>query len=364
MSAPKTPVPGQDPLLVAGVVHDVNQMLAVITGRAGLLLSQGTDPRWEPHLRAIALAADDAALMLRRLSVAREEGIPATGAELHDVLEQARLLVWPGEDQAYRWLNEVPAGLSAKVPAQVLREVLNNLLLNALAVMPTGGEVRARAIATDGGRVQLSLADSGPGLAAGDEERIFELGVTGSGQTGRGVGLAGCRRLLAGVQGSLTAAARKGQAGTVFTLDLPLGVAPADVVSPATGTMPPMDVLVVDDEAGVREMLVDVLGSLGCRVKAWRDGPAALAGYVPGTAAVALIDRNLPGLDGVELARSLRDNDPCLSIVLMTGWQGSEGEVPPDPASVDQQAAKPLGIARMREILQAGYEQWSARRQA
>ena len=55
-------------LELAGVIHDVNQMLTVVTGRAGLLLTQGVDPEWEPHLRAILLASADAVLnLLERL---------------------------------------------------------------------------------------------------------------------------------------------------------------------------------------------------------------------------------------------------------------------------------------------------------
>ena len=83
-----------DDLARAGIVHDVNQMLAVITGRAGLLLQGTQDAERARHLRAILLAADDAAAMHQRLktrAVGPLMGQPATS--LHDVAEQVHLLV-------------------------------------------------------------------------------------------------------------------------------------------------------------------------------------------------------------------------------------------------------------------------------
>jgi len=356
MSVSDSSLPIDESLTVASVVHDVNQMLTVISGRAGLLLAQGVDSQWEPHLRAMLLASGDAASMLRRLSSSGARVAPEAGAELRVVAEEAKLLVWPVAANDYAWHNEVAPGLITTVPAQVLREVLANLLLNALAVMPGGGRMRLNGGDERDGRVQLTLTDSGPGLSRDDLTRIFEPGVSGSGETGRGIGLAGCRQLLAGVGGRLTAEQGVPESGAVLVLDLPAGeLVGADPVSEPV-VVPTMGILVVDDEAGVRDMLGDVLSAWGCRVQSCRDSETALNTYTPGTAAVALIDRNLPGLGGLELATRLRVSDPYLSIVLMTGWQQREDLLPVDPAVVDQEAEKPLAIDRIQEILGVGYE--------
>ena len=84
--------------------------------------------------------------------------------------------------------------------------------------------------------------------------------------------------------------------------------------------MTALKVLVVDDEAGVREMLHDVLVEWGCEVQICRDGRTTLDEYETGSAELALIDQNMPGLSGLELATRLRVGDPCLSIVMVTGW--------------------------------------------
>ncbi len=340
----------------AGVVHDVNQMLAVITGRAGLLLKGTEDAELARHLRAILLASGDAASILRRLDV--DGGPAAVGPDataLRDVGEQARLLVWPPDEGAFAWENRVGAGLRTTVPAQVLREVLCNLFLNALEVMPGGGRIVLSAAAGSADRVALRVADSGPGLPPGDVEQFFVRGVSGSGQEGRGIGLAGCRQLLAGVGGTL-AAETGATEGAVFVLDLPVSEGPGQVRTQSVDTVPAVSVLVVDDETVVREMLHDVLSEWGCTVQTCRDGQAALAEYVPGSAAVAFIDLNLPGLGGLELATRLRVGDPCLSIVMVTGWQQETDLARADPAVVDQKAHKPLELERIRDILVEGHQ--------
>lgn len=354
----------EQPLDTAAVVHDVNQMLAVITGRAGLLLKRAEDQELAKHLQAILLASNDAALMLRRLGAGgNESSASSAGTPLREVAEQVRLLVWPGADAAYSWDNRIEADAQAAVPPQVLREVLSNLLLNAVAAMADGGriELSTKSVGTD--RLQMRVADNGPGLPDGDPENVFERGVSSSGQKGRGLGLPGCRQLLAGVGGHLTAEPNTGN-GAVFALDLPVGRERARTEGPGEASAPAIRVLVVDDEAVVREMLQDVLVELGCEVQACRDGRATLADYVSGSAEVALIDQNLPGLSGLELATRLRVGDPCLSIVMVTGWEQDDSLAGADPAVVDQKAGKPLELARIREILRDGQQLNQERRAA
>jgi CheY-like chemotaxis protein len=362
--------PDTDELVVAGAVHDVNQMLTVVTGHTGLLLEQVADEDVKRHLQAILLAADDAATILQRLAGRAPEAAP--GADLRNEAERARLLVWPTDDPGYAWDNSIAAGTGVGVPAQVLREVLINLLLNALAAMPTGGSLRLSAHESEG-RVIVRVADSGPGLPTADPEVLFRPGVSGSGQEGRGIGLAGCRRLLANVGGRLAAEVKPtptaAPGGAVFFLDLPTGTAARrsgrrESTSQAGQKLPSMGVLVVDDESVVRDMLREVIGAWGGRVQVCRDAQAALADYAPGSAAVALIDRNLPGLDGLELARRLRVGDPCLSVVIMTGWQAGEDLAAAAHGVVDLKARKPIALDRLRDLLNVGYQLNRSRRAA
>ncbi len=371
---PNRPAPaGADDreLAIAGVVHDVNQMLAVISGRAELLLRQEPAPHSRlprQHLEAILLAAADASAMLARLGPGREApAVGAPGADPGAVVSSAALLVappggtWADAPAPGAWALE-PSLASAPligVPAGVLREVMVNLLANAVAAMPGGGCVRIGA-RRDGDRCLLTVADSGPGLPVDDPEAVFAAGYTTSGAGGRGIGLAACRQLLA-AHGATLRAARDGGPGAVFTIDAPVGrEAPPSRPVASAAAPPALAVCVVDDEPAVREMLADVLAELGCSVTCHRDGPGALAAGAPGDAALALVDRRLPGLEGPAVAARLRERSPDLVVALMTGWDA--GDAAPVAGDADFVLRKPLSLATLQDLLVRADALWRGRR--
>lgn len=382
-AAVPTPVPdAEDPrasaLRAAGVAHDVNQMLAVISGRAELLLARA--PEHRAHLQAILLAAGDAAAMLQRLGEPSAAAAAGAVVGAAAAIADAAVLVRPpsgswaeagarGAPGTWSLSVEAEDGLGAALPPSVLREALVNLLLNALGALPEGGRILITA-GRHGGACRLRVADSGPGLPVADPEQVFAVGYSTSGRPGRGIGLAACRQLLAGHGARLDAACHGGP-GAVFTIDAPFVAAPAgrpatvpaaDPLPAGAGGMPVasgLEVLVIDDEPAVREMLGDALAEFGCTVTCHRDGAGALAAGAPGTAALALVDRRLPGLDGVEVAARLRERQPALVVALMSGW---DRDVAPPPATlVDFTLRKPLALSGLRETLAQASALWDAR---
>ena len=355
----------------AGAVHDINQMLAVIMGRAELLLMrEGTGSRRE-DLEAIVLATGDAASMIKRMQMGLPPGQgdgSAPAVNLRDAVLAVSLMIRPGgtgnwtgaenDDTPGSWVldPDVPADLFTSVPGQVVREVLSNLIINALEVLPNGGRIRIEAAAQQG-RVCLSVADNGPGLDKEVAKHIFESGYSSSGEDFRGVGLAGSRQLLKCFDGRLDLGPKQ-EVGARFLVDLPRvdDVPEVDVEKASRDVEPKsrpagFSVLVVDDETVVREMLTDVLTELDCRVTSFRDANSALEGFAPGEFGLALVDQSLPGRTGLELASRLREKDRTLVIVLITGWGQEELLARVDPAIVDQTGTKPLKWSRLNEIL-------------
>lgn len=335
------------------MAHDIRQMLAVIVGRTDLLLERGPDPDLARHLLAVKLAAEDAAAMLKRLD--RTDGpLGATEpAELRQVVEDCAGLLLPGTGGVVLD-NRVPAGLWAEVPAQILREVINNLLLNSLAVMPLGGTVTATGSGEDS-TARLVVSDTGPGIDPELAGRIFQSGFTTSGQTGRGLGLAGCRRLLGRYSGQLDLDPAPA-AGAVFIMDLPLASGPGPAselksVEPAADILEPGEILVVDDESSVQEMLADLLGELGWRPIVVPDAEQALGEFSSGRFPVALVDQSLPGMSGLELASSLRRLDSEIVLVLVTGWGNEDIMSRALDSGFDLTAEKPLTVGKIRHLL-------------
>ena len=368
----------------AGAVHDINQMLAVIMGRAELLLMREGPGSRREDLEAIVLATGDAASMIKRLQMGLPPGqgdgsTPAVN--LGEAVRSVSLLIRPGgtgswtgaenDDTPGAWVfdPDVPADLFTSVPGQVVREVLSNLLINALEVMPDGGRIRIGA-AAHRGRVRLTVTDNGPGLDKEVAGRIFEPGFSSSGEDFRGVGLAGSRQLLKCFDGRLELGPQQ-EVGAQFLVDLPRvdGVPQNDVEKVSRDvehkSRPAgLPVLVVDDETVVREMLTDVLTELDCRVTSFRDANSALERFAPGEFDLALVDQSLPGRTGLELAARLREQDRSLVIVLITGWGQEELLASVDPAIVDQTATKPLEWSRLNEILEMGASLNRRRRKA
>lgn len=354
----KKPGPEAEASDLKGAIHDVNQLLAAIVARAGLLLHHDDLPDWRGHVQAIERAATDAGAILLRSAGGRREAAESATSLLDAVRTTAALMLPPdtprwsdAPDAQWRLDCDVPARWRTTVPGLVLRETLNNLLRNAIEAAPGGVVLRIGASSRDGMHV-LCVADDGPGIQAGLRERLLLEPASSKSGEDRGVGLFACRERLRAVGADLVLAAAGGE-GAAFEILLP----PAPDGAPAAGSpqvAPDSNVLIVDDEPTVREMLAEVLGELGAAVVAVRNAEQARAEFANGRYDLLLIDRNLPGTSGDELARELRTIDPAVAIVLISGWESETDAAEIDSAGIDRMETKPLGWNRLQDILTAG----------
>ncbi len=348
-----------------GAAHDLNELLGVILGRAERLRGQAAGVDAARHLAAIETAARDAAAIVGRIL----DGGYHTGSRhpaglrglVDDVLELScrHREGAAGASRSFTVRNEVPADLGVLVAPTAVREVLLNLLVNALQAMPGGGNVRLGARVTDEG-VLLEVADDGPGLAAATAARIFEPEFSRGKPQGRGLGLAVCRELALAWGGNISVASEPGR-GTTFTVLLPGAPCAwrADAGDGGGGRPesaprgPARRVLVVDDAPEMRELLAEILAADGHVVDVAGDGETALACHRRGEHDLVLLDLALPGISGLEVARTLRARDPEVALVLISGWGGEAvGEAARE--LVDLTVVKPLDVARVRELVERG----------
>jgi signal transduction histidine kinase len=223
-------------VLAGGVCHELNNALTPILNYAKLGL-RNPDPAFSKRAfeKILDGAERAAAITGGVLGLARPRADRRSAVDLVRLVEEVLLLV--NKDLSkHRVKLDVRADghPHAKVnPAQV-QQVLLNLIINARQAMPEGGTVRVRIGHDSTGRLsEVSIADSGVGIAPADLRRIFEpffttkTGPDETGLGGTGLGLSVCREIVEAHKGRLRAESHPGQ-GTTFTLRLPACAAPAE----------------------------------------------------------------------------------------------------------------------------------------
>lgn len=234
-----------------------------------------------------------------------------------------------------------------------LAQVLGNLLSNAIKYTDTGTvTLRLAAIkdAEDRVAVTFTVSDTGIGIAVEDIPTIFrEFGrlesAVASGKPGTGLGLAICQRILQGMDSKLSLVSTPG-IGSVFTFTLVLPVlsGEASVIElfPLAGTT----ILFAEDEPVIRDVTARRLTAAGARVVEAQDGAEALAMLDAVSPDLILLDIQMPGLDGIEVLRRLRETVPPIScpVFVLTshiaGSQAAEARM----AGADEIFTKPVQI--------------------
>ena len=352
--------------LASGVAHDFNNTLAGILGRAQLLQAHSNDAKEvERGLDIIIKTAKDGAHTVKRIQdFARQRRdrdfeLVAVDQLLSDVREITRP----------RWKNRAEAAdicinldLCVTTTAGVmgdaseLREVLVNIVFNAIDAMPNGGRITLSASEING-QVEIRVTDSGTGMSEDVRSRIFDPFFTTKGKAGMGLGLAVSYGIICRHEGSLEAESEIGR-GTSFVIKLPVvkQSAPAqpslNTVQPAALAAPvAARVLVVDDEDYVRALLRDILDSLGHQVVEAEDGFKALELFDSQAFDAVFTDIGMPGMSGWEFARLVRERNGEIPLAVLTGWGEALSTEEQEAAKVDWIVAKPFLIERIAEIV-------------
>ncbi len=214
--------------------------------------------------------------------------------------------------------TDAPTSLIAEVDPSRLRQVVYNLLSNAIKFTPANGKVMV-SLAAEDNVLALAVADTGPGIPAEDQERIFaafEQLQPGAAE-GTGLGLALTRRLVEAHGGQIELVSTPG-VGSRFGVRLPLRREVQAQVSPvaADDGHGPL-VLVVEDDAAAAELLRLQLRQAGYRAAIAPDGESGLAAAIELAPAAILLDILLPGLDGWEVLKQLRAEPATATIPVM-----------------------------------------------
>ncbi|MBK8696252.1 MAG: MASE1 domain-containing protein [Deltaproteobacteria bacterium] len=358
--------------LAGGIAHDFNNLLTVMTATATSIERSAGDAPTQQAASLILEAARRAADLTRQLlAFAGKQRVSPEVRRIDELVEEVRGLLRPivPSNIELRVEHEAPEAAISIDPTQ-FSQVLVNLAINARDAMPDGGVLTIRSAAVElderaadelhvaaGRFVRLEVQDTGAGIEPAILARVFEPFFTTK-PVGQGSGLG-----LASVHGIAT------QAGGAVQMRSAVGVGTTAVVHfpRATGALTEREaarddavagggetILVVEDQALVRDVIAGVLGDAGYRVIAAGDGEEALRVIDAHEGAIDLVltDLVMPRMGGALLGRRLRERGLAMPIVYMSGYaEGSE-----DPVD-GRRLAKPFGAgeltAAVRDALKA-----------
>ena len=316
--------------LLAGVAHELNNPLSVVVARAVLLEEQG-DMATQAAALKIRTAAERCARIVRTfLAMARQQQPERGPVAINDVVSAALDIT----GYAVRTSSiEVVLDLAKDIPliladADQLHQVLLNLIINAqqsLQDQPAPRRIRVTSRFDRSADVlRISVADNGPGIPAHLRARVFEpyfttkpIGV------GLGVGLAVSLGIVEAHGGTLTVDC-PAEGGAVFVIALPVGNVDATGVEAgptSKANASRRSILIVDDEAEIRETLAEILGGALHRVVTAGSGREALDRMAAERYDVILTDIRMPDLDGRALYAEIEGRWPGLAqrVVFVTG---------------------------------------------
>ena len=328
--------------LTGGIAHDFNNLLTVVVGGLDIVAKRADDPKLRRYAEnALSAAERGARLTGQLLAFSRVQRLEVRPTPVVPIIINMRPLLrnvlGPGIEKRFD-LDEEELPVMAD-PTQLEVAVLN-LAINARDAMPDGGILtfRTRPVKiandpdlADGGYIELSITDTGPGMSEEVAARAFEPFFTTK-EVGKGTGL-GLSMVygMARQSGGIARIDSKVGVGTTVKMyfrlaDQKATAADADELLPETAEFDPRDasVLVIDDDPDVRGFIVTSLEEQGYRVREASDGRKGLKAIAQDKPDLVIVDFIMPGLSGAEVANRILAEQPDQAILFVSGYSETD----------------------------------------
>lgn len=360
--------------LASGIAHDLNNLLSPIVMGVDLIRQIEASPKLSPILKTIEDSGKRGTHLVQQvLSFARGVEGARIPVQIDAVVREVESIIaktFPKNISfEYSGCKRLPAVVGD--PTQ-LHQVLLNLCVNARDAMEHGGllKISTQNIEVDqafcykhggqecGPHVALSVTDEGTGMDTKTLERAFEpFFTTKERGKGTGLGLSSVVGIVRSHGGFITASSSP-EAGSCFTVFLPVGKTPDPDASPRSGVVElPRGagewILLVDDEGSILRITQQMLESYGYRVITAEEGTAALRAFDqhPDSIDLIITDLMMPGMDGYALIRALRGRGHNLPIIAASGLTDKDSPSRSIAAGANQFMAKPYAIDRILAVL-------------
>jgi len=346
--------------LAGGAAHHLNNLLTVVVGRIQLMRRGLQDESLARPLEIVERAARDGAEVVRRLQqfAGMRRVVEPRTVDLSDLARDVLELTrgrWQDASRGHGREIVVESRLTPlpQIPGDPagLREMLTNLVLNAIDALPDGGRLGVETRLVDGAAV-IAVSDTGLGMPEEVRARAHEPFFTTKGVKATGLGLSVAFGVARRHGGDLAIESGVGR-GTTVRVTLPLPPAPTPATPPRRHRPAhPPRILLVDDEEEVCQAVAELLASRGHAVATATSGADALRKLEQDAAFdLVVTDLAMPAMTGWELAEAVKARHPGLRVGVMSGW----GEVPEAAAAtrtiVDFVLSKPLTLEALDDAV-------------
>ncbi len=352
--------------MASGVAHDFNNALSPILGFSSILLEDAAQlddkAKVLKYLQIINTAGKDAANVVSRLREfyrSRDQQESFLPFDLNKLVEQSVSLTQPKwKDQALA--NGVTVLIKSdfqKVPTlsgneSEVREVLTNLIFNAVDAMPNGGTITLKTLAKDGQAV-LEVSDTGTGMTEEVRQRCLEPFFTTKGERGTGLGLAMVYGIIRRHKGTIDIQSEL-EKGTTFAIGFPLegdqNRRAAQTVE-SQGSSRKLRVLAVDDDPVTLMVTVECMLSEHHDVETAVNGRDGFEKYKAGQFDLVVTDQGMPEMNGLQMAAAIKQVTPATPVILLTGYGQALPTEGGAATAVDLVVSKPITRSGLREAI-------------
>jgi len=356
--------------MASGVAHDFNNVLAVVLGNIQLLLHQLD--RLSPEevregLKVIERSSKDGAETIRRIQeftgVRRDREFVTLS--LNEIVMEVVSITQP------RWKDQtqkkgIQVGLTTQLgeipmimgnPPE-LREVLTNIVFNAVDAMPKGGEVIITTQPQAEDWVEVRIADTGIGMTEEVIKRVFDPFFTTKGVTNSGLGMSVSYGIIKRHGGEILIESKLGK-GTSFVIHLPTGYGEEEAIVKEVAPVKESRqarILVIDDEDSVRDVLSRMLKAKGHQVAVAANGEEGIERFRSEPFDLVFTDLGMPKLSGWDVGKTIKTINPKVPIAMITGWGVELDRQKLSENGIDLSIAKPFNFDQVINLVSEAME--------
>ncbi len=353
--------------MASGVAHDFNNVLAAILGNIQLLLhsfEHYSPEEIRERLKTIERASKDGAETVRRIQdfTGKRRDREFIPLSLNDLVREVAAITEPRwKDQAQKKgihiemvkkTGDIPPVLGN--PSE-LREVLTNIVFNAVDAMPKGGKITLSTHPHSEDWVEMRIVDTGIGMTEEVKRRIFDPFFTTKGVTSSGLGMSVSYGIVKRHGGEILVESEPGK-GTTFILHLPIGYGEEvkEIEKKAEkplGMIRPAKILVIDDEEAVRDVLSRMLRAKGHQVEVASDGDEGIERFKRQPFDLVFTDLGMPRISGLEVGKALKELNPRVPVIMITGWGMELDQKKMRKNGIDLVISKPFNFDQVTQLI-------------